>query len=77
MIRVRFLAGAGNFSLRRHVQTASGAHTNLLSNATPGILSLGVKRPGREINDSPPSSAKVLECVELKLHSPVTTLPFV
>jgi hypothetical protein len=26
MIRVRFPAGAGNFSLRHHVQTGSGAH---------------------------------------------------
>jgi hypothetical protein len=36
----------------------------------PGALSLGVKRPGRETDHSPPSSAKVKECVELYLHSP-------
>jgi hypothetical protein len=31
----------------------------------------GVKRPGREADHSPPSSAKVNECVELYLHSPL------
>jgi hypothetical protein len=38
----------------------------------PGALSLGVKRPGREAVHSPPSSAKVKECVELHLHYPNT-----
>jgi hypothetical protein len=33
-------------------------------------LSLGVKRPGREADHSPPYQAKVKECVELYLHSP-------
>jgi hypothetical protein len=54
----------------------------------PGALSLGVKRPGREADYSPPSNAEVKECVELYLHSPIrlhgvvlsystgTTLPF-
>jgi hypothetical protein len=36
-----------------------------------GALSLGVKRPRREADHSPPSSAKVKECVELYLHPPV------
>jgi hypothetical protein len=36
----------------------------------PGALSLGVKRPGREADYSPPSSAEVKECVALYLHSP-------
>jgi hypothetical protein len=36
----------------------------------PGALSLGVKRPEREADHSPPSSAEVKECVELYLHSP-------
>jgi hypothetical protein len=40
----------------------------------PGILSLGVKRPGREADHSPPSSAEVNEWVELYLHSPYTPL---
>jgi hypothetical protein len=38
----------------------------------PGLLSLGVKRPGSEADHSPPSSAEVKECVELYLHSPNT-----
>jgi hypothetical protein len=33
-------------------------------------LSLGVKRPGREADHSPPSSAEVKGCVELYFHSP-------
>jgi hypothetical protein len=31
----------------------------------PGALSLGVKRPRREADQSPPSSAEVKECVEI------------
>jgi hypothetical protein len=38
----------------------------------PGALSLGVKRPGREADHSPPSSAEVKECVELYLTFPRT-----
>jgi hypothetical protein len=33
---------------------------------------MGVKRPGREADHSPPSSAEVKECVDLYLHSPNT-----
>jgi hypothetical protein len=36
----------------------------------PGALSLGVKRPGREADHSPPSSAEVKECLELYFRSP-------
>jgi hypothetical protein len=36
----------------------------------PARVGLAVKRPGREADHSPPSSAKVTECVELCLHSP-------
>jgi hypothetical protein len=32
---------------------------------------LGLKRPGREADHSPPLSADVKECVELYLHSPI------
>jgi hypothetical protein len=32
---------------------------------------MGVKRPGREADHSPPSSAEVNKCVELYLHSPI------
>jgi len=35
----------------------------------PGALSLRVKRPGREADHSPPSSAEAKECMELYLHS--------
>jgi hypothetical protein len=38
----------------------------------PEALSLGVKRPGCEVDHSPPSSAEVKEWVELCLHSPNT-----
>jgi hypothetical protein len=37
-----------------------------------GALSLGLKRPGREIDRSPPSSAEVKEGVELSFHSSST-----
>jgi hypothetical protein len=35
----------------------------------PGALSLGVQRPGREADHSPPFSANVKEWEELYLHS--------
>jgi hypothetical protein len=38
----------------------------------PGTLSLLKKQPGHEADHSPPSSAKVKECMELYLHSPNT-----
>jgi hypothetical protein len=37
----------------------------------PGALSLGVKRPWREADHSPPPSAEVKVRVELYLHSTV------
>jgi hypothetical protein len=37
MIGVRFLAGAGNFSLRHRVQTGSGAHPASYSVSTRGF----------------------------------------
>jgi hypothetical protein len=43
-------AGAGNFSLLHYVQIGSGG---------TGGLSLRVKRPGREADNSSPSSAEV------------------
>jgi hypothetical protein len=55
--RVRFPAGAGNFSLHR-VQNGSGAHPASYQRV-PGALSLRVERPGREADHSPPCSAKV------------------
>jgi len=35
------------------------------------IISLGVKRPEREADNSPLSSVKSKECVELYLYSPI------
>jgi hypothetical protein len=67
--RVRFPAGAGNFFLHHRAQNGSGAPTQPLIQCVLGALSLRVKRPGREADHSPPSSAEVKECVELYLHS--------
>jgi hypothetical protein len=58
--KVRFPAGAGNFSPNYRVQNGSGAHPASYSMDTKGS-SLGVKRPGREADHSPPSSAEVKE----------------
>jgi hypothetical protein len=66
--RVRLPAGAESFSLHHLVQKGSGAHPASYPMYT-GALSLGVKRPGREADHSPPSSIEVKECVELCLHS--------
>jgi hypothetical protein len=56
--RVRFSAGAGNFSLHHPVQNGSGP-TKPPIQWVSRALSLGVKRPGREADHSPPSSAEV------------------
>jgi hypothetical protein len=63
--------GAGNFSLHHSVQNGSGAHPASYPVSTRGCF-LGVKRPGRDADHSPPSSAEVKEWVELYLHSPST-----
>jgi hypothetical protein len=55
--RVRFPAVAG-FSLHHRVQNGSEAHQHPIQ-WVPGALSLGVKRPGREADHSPPPSAEV------------------
>jgi hypothetical protein len=64
-------SAAGNFSLHHRVQTGSEAHP---ASYPLGIrVSFpGVKRPGREADNLPPSSAEVKVCVELYLHSPYT-----
>jgi hypothetical protein len=67
--RDRFLAGAGNFSLHHRVQNGAGTHPASCPLGTGGSFP-GIKRPGREADHSPPSSATVKECVELYLHSP-------
>jgi hypothetical protein len=62
--------GPGIFLLT--TASRSGAHpaTYLM---VPGSLSLGVKRPGREADHSPPPSSEVKESVELYLHSANTS----
>jgi hypothetical protein len=57
--RVRFPGGgAGNLSLHHRVQNDSMAHLASCPMGTRG-LSLGIKRPVRETDHSPPSSAEV------------------
>jgi hypothetical protein len=58
--RTRFPAGVGNFSLRYRVQNGSRAHPASYPMGIRGS-SLGVKRPGREPDYLPPSSAEVKE----------------
>jgi hypothetical protein len=68
--RVQFLVGAENFSHHHLTQKGSGAHPASCTVGTRGSIT-GVKRPGREADHSPLSSAKVKECVDLYLHSPM------
>jgi hypothetical protein len=58
--RLRFPAGAGNFSLNHRVQNSSGAYPAPYPMGTRGYF-LRVKWPGREADHSPPSSAEVEE----------------
>jgi hypothetical protein len=58
--RVRSPAGAVNFSLHHRVQNGSGAHLASYPMGTRGYFP-GGKRPGREADHSPPSSAEVKE----------------
>jgi hypothetical protein len=69
--KVRFPAGAGNFSLHHRVQNGSGAHPASYPMGTR-VPFLGIKQSGREADHSPPSSAEVKECLDLYLHSPNT-----
>jgi hypothetical protein len=56
--RVRFPGGLGNFLFTTVSRTALGP-TQLPIQWVLGALSLGVKRPEREADHSPPSSAEV------------------
>jgi hypothetical protein len=65
------LTGALNFSLHHRVQTGSETQLASYPASTRGSFPR-VKRPGREHDHSPPSSAEVKEGVELHLHIPNT-----
>jgi hypothetical protein len=65
----------GNFSLRHRVQSGSGAHPASYAMGM-GALSLGLKRPGREADHSPPSIAEVKECMELHLQPQYAFIPW-
>jgi hypothetical protein len=56
--RVRFPAGAENFSLHHRVHTGSGAHPASYPRGTRGFFP-GGKAVGREADHSPPSNAEV------------------
>jgi hypothetical protein len=66
--RVRSPTGLGIFLFTTASKTALGP-TQPPIQWVPGALSLGIERPGREADHSPPSSAEVKEWVELYLHS--------
>jgi hypothetical protein len=63
--------GLGIFLFTTGSRTALGS-TQPPIQWVPVALSPAVKRPGREADHSPPSSAEVKEWVELYLHSPNT-----
>jgi hypothetical protein len=71
--RVRFPAGAGNFSLHHRLQNGSGAHPASYLTGTRGSFP-GVKRSGHEADHSPLSRDEVEEYVELYIHSPIRLL---
>jgi len=52
--------GAGNFSLHHRLQNGSGPHPASYPMCIRAV-SLGVKRPGREGDHSPPCSADIKE----------------
>ena len=55
---VRIPAGVRDFSLLQIVQTGSGPHPASCSVST-GVHSPGIKRRGRDVDQSRPSSAEV------------------
>jgi hypothetical protein len=68
--RVRFPAGAGNFSLHHRVQNGSGAHTASYPMGTRVSFHEG-KAAGAWSWPFTPSSAEVEEWLELYLHSQI------
>jgi hypothetical protein len=59
--RFRFRRGLGIFLFTTAVSRTALGPTQHPIQCVPGALSLGVKRPGREVDHSPPSSAEVKE----------------
>jgi hypothetical protein len=68
MMGVRVPEVAGIFSLHHRVHTGCEGHPDSYPMGTRGSFP-GVKRPQREADQSPPSSAEAKEWVELYLHS--------
>jgi hypothetical protein len=66
--RVRFPAGMGIFLFTTASGTSLGP-TQPPIQWVPGAFTLGLKRPEREADHSPPSNAEVKECLEQYLHS--------
>jgi len=64
---IRFPAGAEDSSPLKNGETASRAHPATYSVSTQG-LSLGLKRPGREVDLLPQSTAEVKNGVKLYLY---------
>jgi hypothetical protein len=58
------------FSLLQNIQTSCVAHPTFHSVDT-GVLSLEVKRPRREVNLSPPSSAEVQQELRYTCTPPI------
>jgi hypothetical protein len=58
------------FSLLQIVQTGSGVHPNSYPMGTGGSIP-GVRRPGREVDHSPPTSAEVKKNMDIYMHSPI------
>jgi hypothetical protein len=56
---VQFPTGAENFFLRQRVQRPALRSTQPPIQWVPAVLPTGVKQPGCEADDSPPSSAEV------------------
>jgi hypothetical protein len=69
--RVQFLEGLGIFLFTTVFRTALEPTQPSIQWVT-GVLSLGVKQPGREADHSTPCSAEVKEWVELYFCSPST-----
>jgi hypothetical protein len=71
-IRVLFLAGEKDFSSTLCVQSSCGAQPASCPVGTGLPLAMGKARPGRDTDHSPPSSAEVMNELELYHLSPQT-----